>query len=199
MGMDPNIFRPLQKRDDAGSNAALILGSLTSIDSTLQKRQQEVDSILEALAQNSPEDAAAAKQSLKKREDDTSDEAAALLAAETPVETDTAASKDSLDADVLSTNGFNSDFTKKDSSDSNESQPEMDSSDSQVDSTDSQDSTDATADSSADDAIFTGDEEEVEKRNVGDLRKKKPTKVTRRNVSDLWKAQVAEVAKRQGE
>jgi hypothetical protein len=199
MGMDPNIFRPLQKRDDTKPNFGTLFGrSLVSIDSTLQKRQQEVDSILNALAQNNPEDAAAAKQSLIKREDDTSDEAAALLAAEIPEETDTEASKDALDADVLSANGLNSDFTKKDSGDSNEAQSQTGSSDSQMDSMDSQDTVDTTTDSSSDDSASVGDESEVEKRNVGDLRKKKPPQITKRDIGGLQKAQVTELAKRQG-
>jgi hypothetical protein len=110
LGMDPSIFKPLQNRDGSSTNVAPLLGSLTSVDSNLRKRQQEVDSILEALAQNNPEDAVAAKQSLSKRMDNA-------------------------------------------------------------------------ATSTRDNAAFEDDENELEKRNVGDLRKVQMTKVVRRQGS----------------
>jgi hypothetical protein len=136
--MNPAIFKPMQKRKDGNSN---YFGSLTTLGSTIEKRQQEVDAILEALAENNPEDAAAVKQSLGKRQEDMSDEAAALLAAETPVQKDTEASKASLDADVLAANGLNSDFTKSESGNSGTSQAQ---SDTTPEATDSQAGTDTT-------------------------------------------------------
>jgi hypothetical protein len=171
MGMDSSIFRPLQKRDDTNANVAALLGSLTSVDSVLRKRQQEVDTILEALAQNNPEDAAAIKKSLNKRQDDSvSDEAASLLEAETTVQANTEASKASLDADVLAANGLNSDFTKNGPSDTNDAQTQPDTASSETDSTNAQSDLTDTEDDSGD----------AEKRNVGDLRRAKTTNVAKR-------------------
>jgi hypothetical protein len=100
--MDPNIFRPLQARGQASSNVgAAIPGSLTSVHSSIKKRQEEISSILDALAMNNPEDAAAVKDSLTKRKDSTSDEASALLAAETAGEEEVDMKKRELDDEEL--------------------------------------------------------------------------------------------------
>lgn len=121
--MDPAIFKLMQKREDANSN---YFGYVATVGSTLRKRQQEIDAILEALAENNPDDAAAVKQSLSKRQDEISDEVAALLTAETSIQKDTDASKASLNADVLAANGLNSDLTKSGSADSSDSQAQSD-------------------------------------------------------------------------
>ncbi|KAF2424913.1 hypothetical protein EJ08DRAFT_663794 [Tothia fuscella] len=179
MGMDPAIFRPLQKRENANSN---FVGGLSTFGSALKKRQQEVDAILEALAENNPEDAEAVKKALKKRQDEVSDEAAALLEAETPIITNTEAQKASLDADVLAANGLNSDFSSMGSADASTAQSSTGTTDlsadtgAQVESTgaDSQAETgstdtqpaDGNAASDADTAIV--DDEGVEKRQIRD-------------------------------
>jgi hypothetical protein len=175
--MDPRIFRPLQRREETGNNAPAPLSPLEAFASSLRKRQEEINSILNALAENNPEDAAAAKQSLSKRADDTSDEAAALLALETaPAEKDTEASKSSLDADVLAANGLNTDLTTSSNTDSSQSQSETDTSGASSQSPDASIDSSEAADANTDTSQANGngeaddDSESLEKRQIEDAK-----------------------------